>query len=82
MSRIEFQIENARLLAKLCEAGTVVKTFDQWKEEGRWVKKGEKAKCFRVRSGNKVVGINPITGEDRVEPVFKLAYGFTADQVR
>lgn len=83
MGRIEFQVENARLCAKLCEeCGIEVKTFDQWKSEGKYVKKGEKQKAFRVRCGSRKVGIDPITGEDRIEPVFKTAYGFTADQVK
>lgn len=78
---IAFQAENARLLEKLAAKGIVAKSFEGWKAEGKWVKKGQKQKAFRVQAGVKRVGIDPITGEDRYEPVFKTAYGFTADQV-
>lgn len=77
-----FQVENARLIEKLRAKGIQVNTFDGWKAEGKWVKKGEKQKAFRVESGSVRVGIDPITGEDRYETKFKTAYGFTADQVK
>jgi hypothetical protein len=77
----EFQIENARLLEKLCAAGTEVRSFDGWKSVGKWVKKGQKQKAFRVKSGVRRVGIDPITGEDRYVDNIKTAYGFTAEQV-
>lgn len=74
----ERQIENARLLEKVPGA----KTFDQWRAVGKWVKRGERMKAFRVRAGVIRAGIDPITGEDRYEPKWATAYGFTADQVR
>lgn len=77
-SRIAFQVENARLLEKL----PGVNSFDGWKAEGKWVKRGEKQKAFRVQAGMVKVGIDPITGEDRYEPKIVTVYGFTADQVR
>ncbi len=81
-NNIAWEAENARLLEKLAAKGVVAKTFDQWKAEGKWVKRGEKRKAFKVRSGVRPVGIDPITGDDRYEPLFKTAYGFTADQVK
>jgi hypothetical protein len=80
--KLAFASENERLLEKARATGTEIHSFDGWKSLGKWVKKGERQKSVRVRSGNRVVGIDPITGEDRVEPVFKYAYGFTADQVK
>ncbi|MEG7660762.1 hypothetical protein, partial [Listeria monocytogenes] len=58
IAKAAFQVENARLLEKL----TGVKSFDGWRAEGKWVKKGEKQKAFRVQSGVVRTGINPITG--------------------
>jgi hypothetical protein len=81
-NRIGWEAENARLLEKLAAVGIDARTFDAWKAEGKWVKRGEKRKAFRVQSGVRMVGIDPISGADRYEPVFKTAYGFTADQVR
>ncbi len=79
VSRIAWQVENARLLEKV--RGVVVKTFEQWRAEGKWVRKGQKQKAFRVQAGVRRTGIDPITGEDRYEPNWVYAYGFTADQV-
>lgn len=79
---LAFGAENCRLLEKFREGGIVAYSFEEWKSLGKWVKKGEKRKAFRVQSGVRRVGINCITGEDRYEPHFKTAYGFTADQVR
>lgn len=76
-AKIAFQTENERLLEKL----PGVKSFEGWKSEGKWVKRGQKQKAFRVQSGVVRVGINPITGEDRYEPKMVTVYGFTADQV-
>ena len=75
-SRTAAQIENARLLEKVDN----VDTFDGWKAAGRFVRKGEKQRSFRVQAGFRRVGINPITGEDQFEPVFKIAYGFHVSQ--
>jgi hypothetical protein len=74
-----FQIENERLLEKI--EGQDVRSFEGWKRAGKWVKKGQKQKAFRVRSGVVRTGIDPITGADRYEPRIKTAFGFTADQV-
>ena len=79
--KLAFASENERLLEKARAAGVVIHTFDGWKLLGKWVKKWQKQKAIRVKSGSRVVGIDPITGADRVEPVMKTAYGFTADQV-
>ena len=75
-----FQIENERLLEKV--KGVDVRSFNGWRLAGKWVKKGEKQKAFRVQAGVVRVGIDPITGEDRYEPKMRTAYGFTADQVK
>jgi hypothetical protein len=64
MASITFATENERLLEKAREAGIEVRSFDGWKAEGRWVRRGEKQKAFRVKSGVRRAGINPITGED------------------
>lgn len=76
-SKIEFEIENERLLEKLDN----VKSFNGWKAVGKFVKKGQKQKAFRVQSGSRCVGHDPISGETVYAPVIKIAYGFTADQV-
>lgn len=82
VTKIAFQVENARLIEKLREKGHKVNTFEGWKSEGKWVKRGEKQKAFKVQSGVRKAGINPITGEDEYEPLFKTAYGFTESQVQ
>jgi hypothetical protein len=76
-AQLQFHAENERLLEKVAGA----KSFEGWKRIGKRVKKGEKQKAFRVESGVRRAGIDPITGEDRFVPVIKMAYGFTADQV-
>ena len=81
-NRIQWEAENARLLEKLAAKGIDCRSFEGWKAVGKWVKRGEKRKAFRVQSGTVRVGIDPITGDDRYEPVFRTAYGFTADQVK
>lgn len=81
VNQVGFMAENERLLEIARLDGVEVRSFDDWKREGRWVKKGQKQKAVRVRSGQRRVGIDPITGEDRWEPHYKTAYGFTADQV-
>jgi hypothetical protein len=80
-SRAEFQIENARLIEKLQAKGFKVNTFEGWKAEGKWVKKGERQKAFRVQAGTRGYE-DPITGNTIAEPIFKTCYGFTADQVK
>lgn len=80
--QVAFASENERLLEKLRDAGTDVRSFEGWKHAGKWVRRGEKQRAFRVQSGARRVGIDPITGEDRYEPCFKFAYGFTAEQVK
>lgn len=78
-SKIEFQVENERRLEKL--NNPKIKSFEGWKAEGKFVKKGERQKSYRVQCGT-FSRMNPITGEMQAEPIFKLCYGFTADQVR
>ena len=80
-SRIGFESENERLLEKLLAKGVEVRSFDGWKDAGKWVKKGEKRKAFRVQSGSRRYEV-PGTGEERYEPIYKICYGFTADQVK
>jgi hypothetical protein len=80
-ARIERDIENERLLEKLRAKGIEVRSFDGWKLVGKWVKKGEKQKAYRVQSGSYKY-MDPITGEDRYEPLMKTCYGFAASQVR
>lgn len=82
MNWIAWQAENVRLLDKLCAAGIEVRTFDGWKEVGKWVKKGERQRAYRVQAGSRRIGIDPVTGDDVYVPVIKTAYGFGADQVR
>lgn len=77
-----FQVENERLLEKVRENGIEVRSFDGWKAEGRWVIKGMRRSAFRVQSGVVRTGINPVTGEDRYESRWVVAYGFTKDQTR
>lgn len=80
-SKMAFQSENERLLEKVQAKGIEVRSFDGWKMVGRWVKRGEKQTAFRVQSGVRRIGTNPITGEDEYAPNMKTAYGFTAEQV-
>lgn len=80
-NKMAFQAENERLLEKLQVRGMEVRSFEGWKAVGKWVKKGERQQAFRVQSGVRLVGINPITGEDEYAPNMKTAYGFTAKQV-
>jgi hypothetical protein len=70
-----------RLLEKLRAQGVEVRSFDGWKDTGKWVKRGERRKAFRVQSGSRRYEV-PGTGEERYEPIYKTAYGFTADQVK
>ena len=79
--KAEWQIENERLLEKARATGIEIRSFDDWKSAGRYVRRGEKQVGVRVKSGVRRVGIDPITGEDRYEPVVKVAYGFLARQV-
>lgn len=74
---IAFQVENERLLGKVTGE---VKSYGGWKLAGRQVKRGEKSKSFRVKSGQVRTGIDPITGEDRWETKWVAAYGFTIEQ--
>ena len=80
--KAEFQIENVRLLEKLAAKGIDARDFNGWKLAGKWVKKGEKQKAFRVQAGVRAAGIDPITGEDVYVPNMKTCFGFTADQVK
>jgi len=77
---IEHQVENEYLLEKCREQGLEIRSFDGWRLAGRWVKKGQKQKAYRVRCGT-TQRMDPITGEMIATPATKLAYGFTADQV-
>lgn len=81
VAKLAFAAENERLLEKVREAGADVRSFEGWKAAGLFVKRGEKQKAFRVKSGTVAVGIDPITGADDVRTVFKTAYGFTRSQV-
>jgi hypothetical protein len=76
--KAEWQIENSRLLEKL---GGKVRDFNGWKAVGKFVKRGEKQRAYRVQAGVVRTGINPITGEDRYEPNMKICYGFHESQV-
>ena len=76
MSRIEFQVENTRLLEKLSD----VHSYDGWKARGKQVKKGAKQRAYRVQAGT-IRRTDPMTGEDYTEPRWVTAYGFGADQV-
>jgi hypothetical protein len=76
MSKIEFQVENARLLEKLPN----VDSYNGWKSRGKQVKKGAKQRAYRVQAGT-IQRFDPITGEGYSEPRYVTAYGFGADQV-
>lgn len=78
---IEFQIENERLLKKAREQGVEIRSFADWKDRGKWVKKGEKQMSVRVKNGQHRF-IDPITGEDVYEDKYANAYGFAESQVR
>ena len=77
-TRAAAQLENVRLIDKLNPAE--VRTFEGWKAAGRFVRKGEKQRAFRVQAGYIRTGIDPISGEDRYEPLYKTAYGFHVSQ--
>jgi hypothetical protein len=81
-AKLGWGCENERLLEKLRAKGVEVRSFEGWKLVGKWVKKGEKQKAFRVQSGVYKAGIDPITGEDHYEPLMKTCYGFQASQVK
>lgn len=74
------QIENARLVEKAAANGAKINTFDGWKAAGRFVKRGEKSRGYRVKAGVVRTGIDPITGEDRYEDKFVTVYAFHVDQ--
>ena len=80
-NRLGWESENERLLEKLRAQGIEVRSFDGWKDAGKWVRKGERRKAFRVQSGSRRYEA-PGTGEERYEPIYKTAYGFTVDQVK
>lgn len=81
MTRIEWQVENARLCDKATEAdGVLFQSYDQWQARGRQVRRGERRKAVRVFCGVGPDGEDPITGERRTAPVYRTAYGFTLDQ--
>jgi len=80
MDRIEFQAQNAYLVEKAIEAGLDINTFDGWKAQGFFVKKGSKQQCYRVRAGSRTVE-DPLTGDFVSEPVFKHCYAFSRTQV-
>ncbi len=80
-SKLAWESENERLLEKLRAKGIEVRSFDDWRNMGRYVKCGQKRKAFTVQSGYRKTGIDPMTGEDEYLPVLKTAYGFTVDQV-
>jgi len=71
---------NEIYLEKARANGVEIRSFEDWKRIGKWVKRGEKQKSVRVKSGH-FKRMNPITGEDVYEPQYKFAYGFTKDQV-
>lgn len=79
--KLAFQSENERLLEKVRAGGIELRSFGDWKQRGKWVKRGEKQKAYRVKSGVVRVGTDIKTGEDLYEPKMKTAYGFTAEQV-
>jgi hypothetical protein len=79
-NKLAYLSENERLLEKCRAKGIEVRSFDGWKEAGRWVKRGQKQKAFRVQAGSYRAGTDPITGEDRYEAKMVLCYGFTKDQ--
>ncbi len=77
---IEFQVENAYLLSLAQEKGIDIRSFDQWKLVGKFVRRGEKQMRVRVQAGSRSFE-DAITGNMIAEPIFKYAYGFTAKQV-
>jgi hypothetical protein len=74
------QLETIRLVEKAVAAGEPINTFDGWKAAGRFVRRGEKARAYRVKSGVRRTGIDPITGEDRYEDNFKTVFAFHVSQ--
>jgi hypothetical protein len=81
VSRIGFAAENERLLEKARLSGIEINSFDGWKLQGKFVKRGEKQKAIRVKSGLRAAGTDPISGESIYEPCYKTCFGFTKEQV-
>jgi hypothetical protein len=79
-TKIAAQLENVRLVEKAAANGAKINTFDGWKAAGRFVKRGEKSRAYRVNAGVVRVGINPISGEGRYEAKMVTVYAFHIDQ--
>lgn len=79
---LQFKSDNERYLEAARATGVEIRSFDDWKQLGRFVKKGEKQKQVKVKVGYRKAGTDPISGEDLVAPTYRTAYGFTVDQVR
>ena len=79
-TKIAAQLENARLVENAAAAGEPINTFDGWKAAGRYVRRGEKSRAFRVKAGMRRVGIDPISGEDRYEDNFRTVFAFHVSQ--
>lgn len=79
-TKISAQLENIRLVEKAAANGAKINTFDGWKAAGRYVRRGEKSRAFRVKAGVVRVGIDPISGEDRYEDRIVTVYAFAIEQ--
>jgi len=78
-TKIEFQVENARLVEKAIEAGIDINTYEGWKANGRYVMRGERQVSVRVRNGS-YSQMDPITGAYFAVPKYSYAYGFMRKQ--
>ena len=79
--RMGWLAEQSWLREKARQQGTEIRSFEEWRQLGRWVRKGQRQRAISVQCGVRRVGIDPITGEDRYVPQYKTVYGFTRDQV-
>ena len=75
------QAENERLLAKARAAGLIIRSYPDWKQRGRAVRRGERQRRVSVPAGTRAE-YDPVSGEYYAESVTRSAFGFTEDQLK